>query len=146
MMGYLLDTNVLSELRKRERCDANVAAWMRNVAPNDLFVSVLALGEIRRGIELIRRRDPASARALDKWLEGLETDFSDRILPVSTAVADRWGRLSPEQPLPVTDGLLAATGIEHKLIIVTRNADDFLRSGVGTLDPFRPTNEPSAEQ
>ena len=136
-MGYLVDTNILSELRKRERVDARVAAWLATVPPDELFVSVLSLGEIRRGIELIRRRDPASARALDKWLNGLEAHYADRILPISPAIADRWGRLSPDQPLPVTDGLLAATGIEHKLTIVTRNVDDFRRSGVNTLNPFQ---------
>jgi toxin FitB len=137
-MSYLVDTNILSEVRKRERCDARVAAWLANVVPDELFVSVLSLGEIRRGIELIRKRDSASARALDKWLRGLETHYADRILPISAAVADRSGRLSPAQPLPVTDGLLAATGIEHKLTIVTRNADVFQRSGVNTLNPFLP--------
>jgi hypothetical protein len=137
-MGYLVDTNVLSEVRKKDRCDANVAAWLASVASDELFVSVLSLGEIRRGIELIRKRDPASARALDKWLTGLEAHYADRLLPISAAVADRWGRLSPDQPLPVTDGLLAATGIEHKLTIVSRNTDDFQRSGVNTLNPFVP--------
>jgi predicted nucleic acid-binding protein len=137
-MGYLIDTHVLSELRKKARCDAQVATWLASVAPDELFVSVLSLGEIRRGIELLRKLDPASARALDKWLAGLETHYADRILPISGAIADRWGRLCPDQPLPVTDGLLAATGIEHKLTIVTRNTDDFLRSGVNTLNPFLP--------
>lgn len=135
-MGYLVDTNVLAELRKKERCDPQVTDWLAGVAPADLFVSVVSLGEIRRGIELIRKRDPASARALDRWLTGLETHYADRILPVSAAIADRWGRLCLDQPLPVGDGLLAATGIEHKLTIVTRNTGDFERSGVNTLNPF----------
>ena len=135
-MGYLVDTNVLSELRKKERCDPHVAAWLESVEPDELYVSVLSLGEIRRGIELIRRRDPASARALDRWLAGIELHYADRILPISPVVADRWGRLSPDQPLPVTDGLLAATVVEHKLTIVTRNTGDFERSGASTLNPF----------
>lgn len=141
-MGYLVDTNVLSELRKRERCAPHVAAWFAAVAPEELWVSVLALGEIRRGIELLRKRDPSSAHALDRWLAGLETHYADRLLPVTAAIADRWGRLSPDQPLPVTDGLLAATAWEHKLTLVTRNVGDFMRSGVATLDPFQP---PAAE-
>jgi len=141
-MGYLVDTNVLSELRKKDRCNANVSGWLASITPDELFVSVLSLGEIRRGIELIRRRDPASARALDRWLTGLEVHYSDRILPVTPAIADRWGRLSPDRPLPVSDGLIAATGIEHKLTIVTRNIDDFARSGANTLDPFLPTRAP----
>lgn len=139
-MGYLVDTNVLSEVRKRDRCDENVAKWLGGITPDELFVSVLSLGEIRRGIELVRKRDPASARALDKWLVGLESHYADRILPISTGIADRWGRLSLDQPLPVTDGLLAATGIEHKLTIVTRNTDDFRRSGANTLNPFLPSS------
>jgi toxin FitB len=137
-MGYLIDTSVLSELRKKVRGNPHVTAWLATVAPDELFVSVLSLGEIRRGIELIRKRDPAFARALDRWLTGLETHYADRILPVSAAIADRWGRLCLDQPLPVSDGLLAATGIEHKLTIVTRNTGDFVRSGVNTLDPFEP--------
>ena len=135
-MAHLLDTNVLSELRKKQRRDPGVTAWIARADPDGLFVSVLALGEIRRGIELLRKRDPAAADSLEKWLVGLETHYADRILPVSAAIADRWGRLRPNQPLPAIDGLLAATGIEHKLTLVTRNTKDFQRSGVSTLNPF----------
>ena len=142
-MGYLVDTNVLSELRKKDRCDLNVTAWLASVVSDELFVSVISLGEIRRGIELLRKRDAAASRTLDRWLAGLEAHYADRVLPISAAVADRWGRLSPDQPLPVSDGLLAATGIEHKLTIVTRNTDDFLRSGVNTLNPF--LSKPNAD-
>ena len=81
-MGYLVDTNVLAELRKKQRCDPNVAAWLARVTPAELFISVLSLGEIRRGIELWRNRDPATAGSLDKWLAGLESHYSDRILPI----------------------------------------------------------------
>lgn len=137
-MGYLIDTNVLSELRKKDRCDPNVGTWLASVTSDELFVSVISLGEIRRGIELLRKRDPGSARTLDKWLTSLEEYYSDRILPISAAICDRWGRLALDQPLPVSDGLLAATGIEHKLTIVTRNTDDFVRSGASTLNPFLP--------
>jgi predicted nucleic acid-binding protein len=140
-MGYLIDTNVLSELRKKQRCNPHVSAWLGRVGPAELFVSVISLGEIRRGIELLRKRDPASAGSLDEWLAGLEGHYADRILPVSTAIADCWGRLSPHQPLPVSDGLLAATGLEHKLTIVTRNTEDFVRSGANTLNPFLPGTE-----
>lgn len=135
-MGYLVDTNVFSELRKRDRCNPNVVAWIASVASSELFISVMSLGEIRRGIELLRKRDPASAGALDRWLAGLEEHYSDRILPISAAIADRWGRLALDEPLPVSDGLLAATGIEHKLTIATRNTADFIRSGVSTFNPF----------
>lgn len=135
-MGYLLDTNVLSELRKNQRCDPGVAAWFASIEPGDLFISVMSLGEIRRGIELLRKRDPASAGHLEKWLTGLEQHYSGQVLPISAAIADRWGRLALDQPLPVVDGLMAATCVEHKLTMVTRNTDDFIRSGASTLDPF----------
>lgn len=135
-MGYLVDTNVLSELRKKDRCDPNVLTWLAGVTSTELFISVISLGEIRRGVELLRKRDPASARALEKWLVGLEEHYADRILPISAAVADRWGRISLEQPMPVSDGLIAASGLEYKLTVVTRNTDDFVRSGANTLNPF----------
>lgn len=135
-MPYLLDTNILSEARKKDRCDKGVEEWLNQVSPDELFLSVLSLGEIRRGIELRRARDPAAAGQLEKWLVGLETHYADRILPVSPSVADRWGRLNPAQPLPSIDGLLAATCLEHKLTMVTRNTADFKRSGAVTLNPF----------
>ncbi len=134
-MAYLIDTCVLSELRK-PKANPGVAVWMAGIQPDEAFLSVLILGEIRRGIELRRAKDPVAARALERWLLGLESHYADRILPVTAAIADRWGRLSPAQPLPVTDGLIAATALEHKLTVVTRNTDDFARAGVGLFDPF----------
>lgn len=134
-MAYLLDTCVISELRK-PRCDRGVATWMGGIQPDEAFLSVLTLGEIRRGIELQRSRDPKAAGALERWLLGLEVHYADRILPISPGIADCWGRLCLSQPLPVSDGLIAATGLEHKLTIVTRNVADFQRSGVNTLNPF----------
>ena len=135
-MAYLLDTCIISELR-RERCNSGVSTWMASIDPQDAFLSVLTLGEIRRGIELRRLKNPKAARSLERWLLGLETHYADRLLPISAAIADRWGRLCPNQRLPVTDGLVAATGIEHKLTVVTRNAPDFERSGVPILNPFK---------
>jgi len=134
-MAWLLDTCVLSELRK-PKPHPGVIAWMAGLQPDEAFLSVLTLGEIRRGIELRRGKDPVAARSLERWLLGLETHYADRILPVTAAIADRWGRLSPNQPLPVSDGLIAATALEHKLTVVTRNTEDFVRSGVSLLDPF----------
>jgi predicted nucleic acid-binding protein len=134
-MAYLLDTCVLSELRK-PKAHPGVTTWMAGIQAEEAFLSVLTLGEIRRGIELRRAKDQAAARALERWLLGLEAHYADRILPVTSAIADRWGRLSPNQTLPVTDGLIAATALEHKLTVVTRNTDDFVRSGVSLLDPF----------
>lgn len=134
-MAYLLDTCVISELRKTT-CSPGVASWISSIQPDEAFLSVLTLGEIRRGIELHRRKSPAAAGGLERWLLGLETHYGDRILPISASVADAWGRLSPHQPLPVSDGLIAATALEHKLTVVTRSVSDFKRSGVNTLNPF----------
>ncbi len=134
-MGYLLDTCVLSELRK-PRADAKVVAWMEGLRPAEAFLSVLTLGEIRRGIELHRAKDARAAGALERWLRGLETHYGDRILPVTSEIADRWGRLAPTRPLPVTDGLIAATALVHGHTVVTRNVADFERAGVNLLNPF----------
>lgn len=136
MTGYLLDTNVLSELRKRERCHARVRQWFAAVEDDAVFLSVLVVGEVRRGIELIRRRDAVAARALDRWLRGLERRFEERILPVTVEICDRWGRIGLEQPLSPIDGLLAATALHHDLTLVTRNVAHAKRSGVDVLDPF----------
>lgn len=134
-MGYLLDTCIVSELRK-PRCDPGVSAWMARIRPDEAFLSVLTLGEIRRGIELHRAKDARAAGTLERWLLGLELHYADRILPITAAITDRWGRLSPNQPLPVSDGLIAATALVHNLTVVTRNTADFTRSGANTLNPF----------
>lgn len=137
-MSFLLDTNLLSEVRKGERADPGVQSWFRGVAADDLFLSVLVLGEIRRGVELKRVRDPRSADALQSWLEGLQLSFSDRILVVDGPVADAWGRMNVARPLPAIDGLLAATAAVHELTLVTRNTDDFARVPIKLLNPFAP--------
>ncbi len=134
-MSWLVDTNVLSELRKGDRADASVRDWFARAHDEELFTSVLVLGEIRRGIESIRRRDAPSAAALDQWLERIAADFADRVLPVDARVADRWGHLNVPDPLPTVDGLLAATALVHDLILVTRNVRDVERTGVRFLDP-----------
>jgi hypothetical protein len=135
-MGYLLDTNVVSELRKRQRCNAEVRSWYASVDDEDLRLSVLVIGEIRHGIELLRGRDPTGARALDRWLQTLERRYEDRILPVTLEVCRVWGGLSPRQPLSPIDGLMAATAIHHGLVLVTRNVDDVRRCGVEVINPF----------
>ena len=139
MKGFLLDTNVLSELRKGERADANVRRWFGSVDENSLFLSVLVTGEIRHGIEAIRKRDVRAAWALEGWLETLVKAHSDRVLPVDAAIADEWGRLDARGSLPVVDGLLAATARVHDLTLVTRNVKDVARTGMDVLDPFAST-------
>jgi predicted nucleic acid-binding protein len=134
-MTWLVDTNILSELRKGDRAKKGVRAWFAEAEDAGLFTSVLVIGELRRGVESIRRRDAVAAIALDQWLTGLATGFGDRILPVDRPVAERWGRLNVPDPLPTVDGLLAATALEHDLILVTRNTRDVRRTGARVLDP-----------
>jgi toxin FitB len=136
MSAFLLDTNILSELRKEQRCDPGVRRWFEGTASEELFVSVLVLGEIRQGIERIRARDQAQARILEKWLLGLPVQFSERVLPVDERIADRWGRLGLRQPVPVLDAFLAATALVHGLTVVSRDEDGFRATGVQVLNPF----------
>jgi hypothetical protein len=135
---YLLDTSVLSELRKGRRCNPGVAAWFSGVADADLCLSVLVLGEVRRGIETIRRRDGAKAAALEHWLARLVRDHGERILPVDRQVAEEWGRLTAVRAASVVDGLLAATARVHSLTLVTRNVRDVQWTGVSCMNPFTP--------
>jgi predicted nucleic acid-binding protein len=133
---YLLDTNVLSELRKGKRADARVVEWFSAAADEELFISVLVLGELRQGVERVRRRDPAAAARLEHWLDVLAADYADRALPVDDRIADLWGRLSVPDPLPAVDGLLAATALVHDLTLVTRNVRDVEPTGARVLNPF----------
>ena len=134
-MSFLLDTNVLAELRK-PRLKASVAGWFESVAGEQLYLSVLVVGEIQQGVTRLRRRDPRQAAVFDAWLGRLRQDFADRLLPIDEAVALEWGALSAGDPLPAIDGLLAATAKVHGLTVVTRNVDDFARAGVPVFDPF----------
>ncbi len=136
-MSYLLDTNVISELRKGGRAEPNVTAWFADVADEEIFLSVLTIGEIRRGIESVRRRDPDSATALDRWLALLSEAHGDRVLPVDRAIAEEWGRMNVPDPLPAIDGLLAATARVLGLTLVTHNVADVEDTGVDLVDPFK---------
>jgi predicted nucleic acid-binding protein len=136
-VSYLLDTNILSEIRKGDAAHAAVRAWFSGLAAEDVYVSVLTLGEIHRGVERVRLRgDHGQAHRLDAWLVRLETVYAGRILPVDVRVADLWGRLQVPDPLPVVDALLAATAIVHGLTLVTRNVSDVQRTAARVLDPF----------
>ena len=134
--GYLLDTNVVSELRKGDRADAGVQAWFERHTTDSLWLSALVVGELRRGAELVRRRDSKAGRTLTRWLDGVVADFGDRILPVTTEVCQQWALLNVPDPIPVIDGLLAATAVVHDLVLVTRNTADVERTGVPSLNPF----------
>jgi len=135
-MSFLLDTNLISELRKGLKCDRSVWNWYQSVPVEELFLSVLTPGEIRRGIEVCRLKDVPRALIYERWLRELEIGYKERILPVTAKIADLWGRLSVPRQLPIIDGLLAATALCHGLTLVTRNAADFQRSGVDYLNPF----------
>jgi predicted nucleic acid-binding protein len=133
---FLLDTNVIAELRKGARANANVRSWFAALDPDDVVLSVVTIGEVRRGIESVRRRDGAAARALERWLRRVLAEHGDRILDVDLAVAEEWGRLNVPDPLPVIDGLLAATARIHGLTLATRNVKDVARSGTDVVNPF----------
>jgi predicted nucleic acid-binding protein len=132
---YLLDTNVVSELR-RARPDRSVLGWVETTATETTYLSVLVLGEIRQGVERIRGRDPGQATSLEGWLVTLEQAFSDRILAIDRVICHAWGRLSSADPLPPIDGLMAATALVHGLTVVTRDTRPFERVGVPHLDPW----------
>lgn len=135
-MSYLIDTNVVSELRKGARANPLVVDWFRRQQPQELFLSVLTLGELRHGVERVRRRDPGSALALGRWLDRILEQFRDRILDVDQAVAERWGRTGIPDPLPDVDALVAATALVHDLIVVTRNVKHIAPAGVRCFNPF----------
>ena len=141
-LSYLVDINVVSELRKGLRGNENVRAWFARVADEELYLSVLVVGEIRRGVEAIRRRDPRHAAALEHWLRGLVVEHAERLLPLDLGVAEEWGRLSAVRSASVIDTLLAATARVHGLTLATRNVRDVAWTGVDCVNPFdepRPT-------
>jgi hypothetical protein len=137
---FLLDTNVISEVRKRDRAHPNVVRWLARTPAVEIGTSVLVLAEIRRGIELKRRSDPPQASALDRWFVQMRTRLADRVLPVDEPVAEAWALLGIPNPLPLIDGLLAATAKVHRLTLVTRNVADIAAAGVSVLDPFTASN------
>jgi len=139
-VSYLIDTNVISEVRKGSRCNAHVASWYASVHDDDLYLSVLVLGEIRKGVELSRRNDPAKAKALESWLTEVDAAFGSRVLPVDRSVTDEWGRMSALRPIPVIDGLLAATAKVHRMTLVTRNDANVKGVGAAVLNPFEAVN------
>jgi len=136
---YLLDTNVVSELRKVRlgKADKHVAAWADSVDTSELYLSVITIQELEMGVLLAERRDPPQGALLRSWLDNhVLPAFDGRILVVDTAVAQRSARLHVPSPRPVRDGLIAATALVHGMTVVTRNVADFAPTGVTTLNPW----------
>jgi len=134
-VGYLLDTNVVSEAIK-SRPDRNVGRLVTSIRDRPSFVSVLTLGELRRGAERKRPADRHHAERLDAWIQSLEETFRGRIMPVDLQTAHLWGELSAQRPRPIVDTLLAATAIVHRLTLVTRNTRDIADTSVDMINPW----------
>ena len=137
-MSLLVDTNVISELRKGSRANPHVLAWFTGVAEEEIHLSVLAVGELRRGVERLRERDARQAGALERWLRQVMRDHGERILPVDHRVAEQWGRLTAMRSGSVIDTLMAATAQVFDLVLVTRNVKHVAWTGVSYLNPFDP--------
>lgn len=135
-MKFLLDTNIISEIRKRDRAHPNVVRWVAHTPVTEIGTSVLVLAEIRHGIELKRRSDPEQAKSLKRWFSQMRTRLGDRVLPIDEPIAEAWALMGIPDPLPLIDGLLAATAKVHGLTLVTRNVADMAATGVLLLDPF----------
>jgi toxin FitB len=135
---YLIDTNVVSERRKGTRANAGVVDFFSKVNANERFLSAITLGELRRGVEILRhRRDRIQADKLELWLGHLTVEYASRTLPIDDEIADLWGRLRVPNPENEIDKLIAATAIVYGLVVVTRNSSDFARTGVTCQNPFR---------
>jgi toxin FitB len=133
---YLIDTKIISEVRKGPKCDRYVAAWFESIADADIYLSVLVVGEIRKGIERARPNNPVQATALEQWLTAVVRSFAERIMPIDQAVADEWGRMSAKRSLSTIDALLAATAKVNGMTLATRNTSDVANLGVRVLDLF----------
>ena len=136
MAGFLLDTNVISETR-RSSPDSGVMTFLAASDAAELLLSVMTLGELRKGVAMKRRTDPDAADRIGAWVDGIETDFAGHVLPITAAIACRWGELSSGRSLPVIDTLIAATAIEHGLTLATRNAIDVAATGAAIFDPWQ---------
>ena len=136
---YLVDTNVISEVRKKSKANRGVQAFFRQVIEDNaqIFISVVTVGELRRGVELIRYRgDVRQANQLEKWLTALLTEHQDHILDINHDIAQLWGRLRVPHPENALDKQIAATAFVYELTVVTRNSKDFVKTGVRVLNPF----------
>jgi len=137
MSGYLLDTNILSELRKGPlKANPAVYQWWMGMRDEELFLSVMTLGEIRKGIDRLRAKNLPQSLMLERWFDEIKTAFGEHLLEITPAIAECWGQLQAVRPLPDIDALIAATAIRHDLIIVTRNEADFAGLGLNIVNPF----------
>lgn len=130
---FLLDTNIVSAARKR---DPSVVHWIGRQDRHAFWLSVITLGEIARGVEKKRRRDPVAAQHLATWLQQIRLDYADRIFDIDDQIAMEWGRLDAIRTRSIADGLIAATAIVHSMAVVTRNVADFDDTGVGVINPW----------
>jgi predicted nucleic acid-binding protein len=134
-LSFILDTDVISEFSKR-RPNETVVKFVESSSSDKLWLSVLSLGEIRRGIEVGRRRNPDAAASIARWLARTEDQFADRVLPITAEIAHRWGEITSDRARPVVDTLIAATALVHGLTVVTRNVRDFQTLGIPVINPW----------
>ena len=135
-MNVLVDTNVVSELKRGRHANPRVLSWFSTVPKEHVFTSVIVLGEVRRGIELVARRDKPQAAALDRWYASVRERLASRILAVDEPVMMVWSKISAPDMLPAYDGLIAATALVHSMTVVTRNELDYRRAGVDVINPW----------
>ena len=136
-MSYLLDTNVLSEIRKGARCDTQVSEWWNTTETSEIYLSVIVVGEVYRGIDKLMKTNPVLARKFQTWLRSIVREYDGRILVFDLKATETWGKLTSKRTLPLADGLLAATALAHDLTLVTRNIRDIKGTGVRYLNPFQ---------
>ncbi|MDO9162120.1 MAG: type II toxin-antitoxin system VapC family toxin [Methylococcaceae bacterium] len=134
-MPYLLDTDILSAIRRKQR-DPNLEKWLHSIQSADVYLSVVTLGEVERGISQQRRNNPEFAEDLERWLDTILLKYEQRILPLSVSIARRWGKLSGELGHTSADLMIAATALEHNLTVATRNTRHFEPTQVSLINPY----------
>ena len=135
-MSYLLDTNVLSELRKGPQANRRVREWDNHVDDEERFTSIIVIAELLKGVQALARKDAGAGAALDRWVDRVIDNFAERILPIDLQVAPVWAQLMAPRSRPPLDILIAATALAHGLTLVTRNMTDFEGTGVALLNPW----------
>jgi toxin FitB len=141
-VNVLVDTNVVSELKRGRNADPRVVAWFSKMPVERVFTSVVVLGEIRRGIELVARRDKPQAEVLERWYASVREQLANRVLSVDEPIMMLWSKITVPNPLPAYDGLIAATALVHGMTVATRNSADYRRAGVEVFDPWAEAPRP----